>query len=68
MYHSNNSLTGSPSFTIRTRRLDDGRFAAEAPFIEGMREVEAPTESEAVREMQSKLQEWLLTGAPKMSR
>lgn len=70
MYHSNNSLAGSPSFTIRTRRSEahEGHYIAEAPHVEGMQAVEAPSEQEAVREMQVKLQQWLLTGAPQLKR
>lgn len=65
MYHSNDSLTGSPTFTVRTKKLTDGRFEADVPSIPDLKPVIGSDEIDAIRSMQQEISAWLLTGAPK---
>lgn len=68
MYASNDSLSGSPTFTVKTAKVGD-HYEAHAPQIPDLPAEKASSEVAAIRQLQSAITSWLLSGAsPKRSR
>jgi hypothetical protein len=62
MYAPNDSLQGSPSFTIKTDKLPDGRFRATCVSRPELAPEEAASEVDAIRGLQVRLQDHIFQG------
>lgn len=62
MYRSTDSYTGSPSFTLVTKRLDDGRYEASCQSLPNVKAEVAAEEVDAIRALQRKVEEYVIRG------
>lgn len=62
MNRCSDSIAGSPSFTLSTRRLDDGRFAAKCDSLPEIKEIVGDTEAEAIRAVRMVVERHIVSG------